>query len=54
MDLYTGITRYSADEEVILMGDFNARIRDLQIPLHDRSEDVFCIEGLDPVAVGLH
>ena len=54
MDLYSGITQYSADGEVILMGDFNARTRDLQIPLHDRSEDVFCTEGLDPAGVGLH
>ena len=29
MDLYTGITQYSADREVILMGDFNARTKDL-------------------------
>ena len=36
------------------MGNFNARTRDLQIPLHDRSDDVLCIEGLDPVSVGLH
>ena len=54
MDLYTGITQYSANREVILMGDFNARTRDLQVPLHDRSEDVLCTEGLNPVAVGLH
>lgn len=42
IDLYTDITKYLADREIILMGDFNARTRDLQIPLHDWSEDVFC------------
>ena len=36
------------------MGDFNARTRDLQIPLHDRSKDVFCNRGIDPTFVGLH
>ena len=36
------------------MGDFNARTRDLQIPLHDQSKDVFCIRGTDPTSVGLH
>lgn len=36
------------------MGDFNAHTRDLQIPLHDRSEDVFCTRGIDPTSVGLH
>ena len=35
MDLYIGITQYSAKGEVILMGDFNAHTRDLQIPLQD-------------------
>ena len=42
IDLYTDITQYCAVGEVILLGDFNARTRDLQIPLHDRSKDVFC------------
>ena len=54
MDLYTGITQYFADGEVILMGDFNGRTKNLQVPLHDRSEDVFCTTGPDPAAVGLH
>lgn len=53
-DLYTDITKYSTVGEVILIGDFNARIRDLQIPLHDRSEDVFCTRGMDLTSVGLH
>jgi hypothetical protein len=54
IDLYTDITQYSVVGEVILLGDFNARTRDLQIPLHDRSEDVFCTQGIDPDSVGLH
>jgi len=33
--LYTDITWYCVVGEVILLGDFNARIRDLHIPLHD-------------------
>ena len=53
-DLYTDITKYSTDGEIILMGYFNARTRDLHIPLHDRSEDVFCTRGMDPTSVGLH
>ena len=54
IDLYTVITKYSADGEVILMGNFNAYTRDLQIPLHDQSEGVFCTWGIDPTSVGLH
>jgi len=42
IDLYTSITQYSVVGKVILLGDFTARTIDLQIPLHDRSEDVFC------------
>jgi hypothetical protein len=54
IDLYTGITQYSVVGEVILLGDFNTRTRDLQTPLHDRSEDMFCTRGIDPESVGLH
>ena len=54
INLYTDITQYSVVGEVILQGDFNARNRDLQIPLHDRLEDVFCTQGIDPDLVGLH
>ena len=36
------------------MGDFNACTRDLQIPLHDHSKDVFCTQGIDPVSISLH
>lgn len=54
IDLYTDITQYCVVAGVILPGDFNARTRDLQIPLHDRSEDVFCTQGIDPNSVGLH
>lgn len=54
IDLYTGITQYSVVGEVILLGDFNARTRDLQIPLHDQLEDAFCTQGINPDSVGLH
>lgn len=54
MDLYVGITEYSVDGEVILLGDFNTHTKDLQVPLHDRSEDVFYTTRLDPAVVGLH
>jgi hypothetical protein len=37
IDLYTGMTQYTVVGEVILLGDFNARTRDLQTPLQDRS-----------------
>ena len=47
-DLYADITKYSVEGEVIIMGDFNARTRDLQVPLHDRSEDEFCTRGIHP------
>jgi hypothetical protein len=53
MDLYASIIQYSMMGDVILLGDFNARTRALQIPLHDRSEDVFCIQETDPDSVGL-
>lgn len=54
IDLYIDITQYSADGEVILIGDFNARTRDLQITLHDQSEDVFCTKGIELDSVGLY
>jgi hypothetical protein len=54
IDLYVDITQYSTVGEVILLGDFNSCTRALQIPLHDRSEDVFCIQEIDPESVGLH
>lgn len=44
-DLYTDITKYSTDGEVILMGDFNARNRDLQIPLHEVKKMCFVSGG---------
>jgi hypothetical protein len=53
LDLYVGIIQYSTMGDIILLGDFNARTRALQIPLHDRSEDVFCIQETDPDSVGL-
>jgi hypothetical protein len=39
---------------VILLGDFNSRTRSLQNPLHDQSDDMFCIQEIDPKSVGLH
>ena len=39
--------------EVILLGDFNARTRALQIPLHESSEDMFYIQEIDPDSAGL-
>ena len=43
VDLYVDIAQYSAVGEVILLGDFNSRTRALQIPLHNRFEDVYYI-----------
>jgi hypothetical protein len=43
-NLYIDITQYSTIGEVILLGDFNTRTRALQIPLHNRFEDVFCTQ----------
>jgi len=48
LDLYISIIQYSIMGDIILLGDFNACTRALQIPLHDRSEDVFCIQEIDP------
>jgi len=42
-----------AIEEVVLQGDFNSRTRALHIPLHDRTDDILCIEEIDPKLVGL-
>jgi hypothetical protein len=53
IDLYTGITQYSVVGEVILLGDFNAHTKDLQVPLHYQSEDVLCTQGIDQDSVGL-
>lgn len=53
IELYTDITKYFIFGEVILLGYFNAHTRDLQIPLCDESEDVFCTQGIDPDSVGL-
>lgn len=52
-NIYPNITKYSADGEIIIMGDFNARTKDHQVLLHDRSEDVFCTRGVDLASVGL-
>jgi hypothetical protein len=53
MDLYASINKYSTMGDVILLGDFNACTRALQIPLHDRSKDMFCIQERNPDLVGL-
>ena len=54
LDLYIDIFQYSTMGEVILLGDFNAHTKALQIPLHDRSQDMFCIEEMNFESVGLH
>jgi hypothetical protein len=54
IDLYDSITQYMDVGEVVLLGDFNSRTRALQIPLHDRPDDMFCIQKIDPKSVGLH
>ena len=53
-DLYSDITRFLIVGDVILTGDFNARTKDLQTPMHDRLEDIFCTRGIDPITVGMH
>jgi hypothetical protein len=53
-DLHVGITQYSTVGKVIHLDDFNAYTRALQIPLHDHSDDVFCIQEIDPKSVPLH
>jgi hypothetical protein len=53
-DLYVDTSHYSTLGEVILLGDFNARTRNLQISLHDRGTDTLCLQELEPESVGLH
>jgi hypothetical protein len=47
-------SQYSTIREVILLGDFNARTRNLQISLHDRTEDALCLQELEPESMCLH
>lgn len=54
IDIYADITQLSSVGEVILIGDFNSHTRSLQIPFHNQSEDVFCIQEIDLASVGLH
>jgi len=53
-DLYSDITRFSAIGDVILMGHFNARTKDLQTPMHDWTKDIFCTQGIDSTTIGMH
>ena len=53
-DLYSDITKYSVVGDIIIMGDFNAQTRDLQIPIHDRTVDVFYTRGVDPTSMNMH
>ena len=39
--------------DIIILGDFNARTKDLQVPLYDRSSDSNCTSELDPTTMGL-
>jgi hypothetical protein len=54
IDLYANISHYSTLGEVILLGDFNARTKNLQVSLHDRVEDILCLQELELESVGLH
>jgi hypothetical protein len=53
-NLYVDTSHYSTLGVVILLGDFNARTRNLQISIHDRGKDTLCHQELEPESVGLH
>lgn len=53
-DLYSYINKFSAVGDVILTGDFNARTKDLQTPMHHWTKDIFCTRGIDPTTIGMH
>jgi hypothetical protein len=40
--------------EVVLLGDFNSYTTALEIPLHNRSNDILCIQEINTESVGLH
>lgn len=52
-DLLEHITRFSAMGDIIILGNFNVLIRDLQPPLHDRKSNPMCTTASDPSSVGL-
>ena len=51
-DLLEYITRFSAMGNIIILGDFNMRTRDLQPPLHDCRSDPMCMTASDLGSVG--
>jgi hypothetical protein len=53
-DLYVDTSHYSTLGEVILLGNFNARTKNLQVSLCDRDNDALCLQELEPELVGLH
>jgi len=54
LDLYTYISHLSTLQEIILLGGFNAHTKCLQVPFHDKSEDVLCLRELQLESIGLH
>lgn len=52
-DLQESISQFEGLGDIIILGDFNARTRDLQTPLHDRGSNSNCTFELDPTTMGL-
>ena len=54
LDLYTYISHLSTLQEIILLGGFNAHTKCLQVPFHNKFEDVLCLRELQLESIGLH
>ena len=54
LDLYIDVSHLSTLQEIILLGDFDAHTKCLQVPFHDKYEDVLCLRELQLESIGLH
>lgn len=53
VDLSESISQFAALGDIIILGDFNARTRELQTPIYDRGSNSICSIEIEPTAMGL-
>lgn len=53
IDLYETISQFATLRDIIILDDFNARTRELQTLLYDRSSDSICSTEIDLTSLGL-